>query len=111
MASIDNAANKKFLEICKTKLNVVPDENNSGPYSGVLVLLAALKATNGDTTPAKLKAAILDQQIEVPDGPVKFDKEKMSAIRNMYIGKFEKVEGKTTQTMLYTYKEVPPLGF
>jgi branched-chain amino acid transport system substrate-binding protein len=111
LAQIDNPTNKRFLEICKTKLNTVPDENESGPYSGALMLLAALKATNGDTTPAKLKQAILDLNIEVPDGPVKFDKEKMSAIRNIYIGKFEKVGSQTVQTPLFTYKEVPATGF
>jgi branched-chain amino acid transport system substrate-binding protein len=111
LAGIDNAANKKFLELVKTKLNTVPDENESGPYSGALMLLAALKATNGDTTPAKLKQAIIDLQIEVPDGPVKFDKEKSSAIRNIYIGKFETVGGQIVQTPLFTYKEVPAMGY
>jgi branched-chain amino acid transport system substrate-binding protein len=108
---LDNATNKKFVANFIKRFQNTPEETESGPYTGALLVLAALKATNGDTTPAKLKQAILDLQIEGPEGPIRFDKEKMSAIRNMYISTIEKVGNDIVWKPIYTYKDVPPLGF
>jgi branched-chain amino acid transport system substrate-binding protein len=108
---LDTPINKKFVEAYVKRWKVTPDDSITQTYGGALLALTALKATGGDTTPEKLRQALLDAQIEAPDGPIRFDKEKQSAIRNVYIAKIDKVAKETVWTVVYTYKDVPPLGY
>ncbi len=110
-ALLDNAANKKFLDAFRKRFNYTPDDSETGPYQGALIAMAALKATNGDTTPAKLREAILNVQIEGPEGPFHFDKEKMSSIKTIYICKVDKLGKEFALAPVATYSNVPPLGF
>ena len=109
---IDNAANKLFVAAHREKFEgKTPEDTQSGPYQGGLITLAALKATGGDTTPEKLRQAILDLKIEIPEGPLSFNKELMVAIKDVYISKIDKPEKEFMLVPVYTYKEVPPLGY
>ena len=63
-------------------------------------------------TPSKLRQAILDLNIEGAfQGPIRFDKEKMSSIKNVYICKVDKIGDEYVLNPVYTYKDVLPLGF
>jgi branched-chain amino acid transport system substrate-binding protein len=108
---IDNAFNKSFVDAFKKKFNSLPEDNISGPYQGAMLILEALKVTNGDTTPEKLKQAILNSKIEGPEGPIVFDKEKMSSIKDIYICKVDKVGNDFPLNPIFTYKAVPPAGY
>ena len=108
----DNDVNKKFVEAYKKKYNRPPDNAESSAYCAALVIKAALEATKGDTTPQKLMAAMLATAITTTEGPVRFDKEKKSAIKNVAISKLEKL-GKefVFSAPIFIYKDVPPEGF
>jgi branched-chain amino acid transport system substrate-binding protein len=108
---LDIPANKEFVVNFKNKYNFTPEDTESGPYQGALIAMAALKATNGDTTPEKLREAILNVQIEGPEGPIRIDKDKKSVIKNIYICKVDKSGNEYIWVPVYTYKDVPPLGF
>ena len=108
----DNDVNKKFVEAYQKKYNRSPDNAESSAYCAALVIKAALEATGGDTTPQKLMAAMLATAITTTEGPVRFDKEKKSAIKNVAISKLEKV-GKEFMfsAPIFVYKDVSPEGF
>jgi branched-chain amino acid transport system substrate-binding protein len=108
----DNDVNKKFVEAYQKKYNRPPDNAESHAYCAALVIKAALEATGGDTTPQKLLAAMLATAITTTEGPVRFDKEKKSAIKNVAISKLEKV-GKEFMfsAPIFVYMDVPPEGF
>ena len=57
-------------------------------------------------------AAMLATAITTTEGPVRFDKEKKSAIKNVAISKLEKV-GKEFMfsAPIFVYKDVPPEGY
>ena len=108
---LDNDFNKNFVQKYKAKFNYLPEDTSTGPYQAGLEIVAALKATNGDTDPQKLRDAILNLNIQGPEGPIHWDKEKGSVIKNVYICKLDKVDNEYALVPVFTYKDVPPLGF
>ncbi len=108
---LDTAVNKRFVRDFKKKYGYTPEDTESGPYLGALVALEALKATGGDTTPKKLRQALLNVKVEGPEGPLHFDQKTMCAFKDIYIVKIDKVGKEYTWVPVYTYKNVPPLGF
>ncbi len=108
---LDHAENKKFVDIFKKKYGYLPDDTDTTPYDGGTIVVNALKATGGDTTPAKLRDAILGLDFMGVQGRVVFDKGTRCRIRNVYVCKNDKVEGKFLWTPVYTFKDVPPAGF
>lgn len=103
--------NKIFVKAWKEKFGETPEDTDSGPYQGVLAVLAALEATGGDTTPKKLRQALLEVKVKGPEGTTTFDPKTLCAIKDMYIVKVEKIEGEYIWVPVHHYKEVPPLGF
>jgi ABC-type branched-subunit amino acid transport system substrate-binding protein len=76
-----------------------------------LVIKAALEATGGDTTPKKFMDAMLSTAINTTEGPVRFDKEKKSAIKNVTISKLVKMGNEYVfSAPIFIYKDVPPEG-
>jgi branched-chain amino acid transport system substrate-binding protein len=107
----DNEVNKKFIEAYKNKYNRPPDNAESSAYCAALVIKAALEATGGDTTPKKLMDAMLATAITTTEGPVRFDKEKKSAIKNVAISKLVKIGNEYVfSAPIFIYKDVPPEG-
>jgi len=107
----ENEVNKKFVAAYMKKYNRPPDNAESTAYCAALVILDALKRTGGDTTPQKLMDAMLASTILSPEGPVRFDKKKKSAIKDVAISKLEKMGGKLVfKTPIHVYKDVPPEG-
>jgi branched-chain amino acid transport system substrate-binding protein len=107
----DNPVNKTFVDAFKAKYNEIPDTASATAYNAVLVILDALKATGGDTTPQKLMDAMLASTVPLVDGPAKFDKAKKSAIKDVSVSKLQKT-GKDYMfsAPIFTFKDVQPEG-
>ena len=108
---IETDINKRFVEAFNKKHGYNPDEGQAQAYSAALVALEALKVTGGDTTPDKLRQAILKLDFEAPEGPIRFDPETRCLVKNVYIGKIDKIGDKYMVVPVYTYKAIPPRGY
>lgn len=109
---IETDVNKRFVEAWQAKIGEAPEDTDTGPYEGVLIALAALEATGGDTTPAKIRDAILGLKLEGPQGPIRFDPETRCTIKTVYIGQVEKRGEEYVWVPAHTYPDVPsPFGF
>lgn len=107
---LETEVNKKFVEAFKKKFGETPFETDSGPYDGALMALEALKATGGDTTPEKLRQALLEIEMEGVQGFVSFDPATRCRVRDIYVIKMDKIDGEYTWVPVYTYEDVPPPG-
>lgn len=107
---LETDVNKRFVEAWKAKIGEVPEDTDTGPYEGVLVALAALEATGGDTTPEKLRDAILGLKLEGPQGPIYFDPGTKCALKTIYIGEVKKIGKEYVWAPAHTYPDVPPFG-
>ncbi len=102
---IDTPVNKQFVEKFKAKFGMLPSAWDALKYENILIILAALEATGGDTDPAKLKKALLELKLELPSGPFSFDEGRLG-IRNHYIMRIEKVAGEYVGVIVKTFTEV-----
>lgn len=108
---LDNSISQKFVSDFQAKYGTVPSNADfSGPYQGALTIIHALQATNGDTTPDKLRQAILSVNFEGPEGPQKFDQQTMAPVRTIYICKIAKQGNAYVWQPVFSYKAVPPGG-
>ena len=108
---LETDASKRFAEAWKKKYQRLPEDVQSSSYVGAQVALQALKATGGDTTPEKLRQAILTLEFETVEGPIRFDPKTRFVIKNIYIGEVAKIGGEYVLVPVYTYKDVPPRGY
>lgn len=108
---LDHAENKKFVDNFNKKFGYLPDDTDTTPYDGGLILIKALEKTGGDTTPAKLRDAILDLDFMATQGRVKFDKQTRCRIKNVYACEVVEQGGKYLWKNIYTFTDVPPWGF
>ncbi len=109
-ALIPSDTNKKFVAAFQQKMGYLADEGNAIAYESIQVAFKALEATKGDTTPDKLRQAIMALDMEVPSGHVKFDPQTNFAIRNIYIFEIGKYQGEYNWIPDYVYENVPPPG-
>jgi branched-chain amino acid transport system substrate-binding protein len=108
---LDNPVNKKFVDAYKAKYNQNPDTAIASSYNAVLVILDAIQATGGDTTPQKLMDAMLASKVAICDGNAKFDKEKKTAIKDILVSKLQKVGNEYLfSAPIFIFKDVPPEG-
>ncbi len=107
---LDTPFNKKWVADEQAKFGVLPDDTQSGPYEGAMLIMEALKATNGDTTPEKLRQALLAAKFEGPEGTIQFNQSPISAIKNVYICKVVKSGKDFTWQPVFSYDNVPPGG-
>jgi branched-chain amino acid transport system substrate-binding protein len=108
---LENKANKKFVDAFKAKYGADPDDANAGSYDAGLLLLAALEATGGDTTPQKLMDAMMATNFDSVTGTLRFDKQKKCAVFDCGIMKLQKSGNDYVfSTPVFTYKDVPPEG-
>jgi ABC-type branched-subunit amino acid transport system substrate-binding protein len=91
-ASIDTQANKDFVAKFEAKFGEAPSCWDEMRYEVIQIILGGLKATKGDTDPAKLKAAIQGLKLEFPSGSFSFDEGRV-AVRDRYLVQIEKVGG------------------
>ena len=64
---------QEFVSAYTSAVGMPTDDSDSSPYQGGMAIIKALQATNGDTSPDKLRQALLSVDFEGPEGPVKFD--------------------------------------
>lgn len=107
---LDTPANKQFLPVMQAEVGFIPDDSEAGPYQAAIVVMEALKATGGDTTPDKLRQALFTVTPEGPMGPYKFDQKAMSSYMNIYVCKIAKQGKDYVWQPVETYKNVAPTG-
>lgn len=104
-ALIDTPANKEFVEKFQAKFGMLPSSWDALKYEVIVIILAALEATGGDTDPDKLKAALLELELDLPSSsPFSYDEGRMG-IRNLYIMRVEKVDGEYVGIIVKTYPQ------
>jgi branched-chain amino acid transport system substrate-binding protein len=108
---LDNPVNKQWVIDFKAKFGFTPEDTSAGAYQGALIVIEALKATNGDTDPEKLRQAILNVKFQSNFGDVSFNPETGVRHMNMYIAKIIKQEKEYLWNPVFTYEDVPPLGY
>ncbi len=109
--ALDTPFNKQWVPAIQAKVGMYPDDSCSGPYQSAKVIIEALKATNGDTTPEKLRQALLAVNVEGPEGNISFDPQTQVAFKNIYICKVTKQDkGYVWGPPIFTYKAVPAKG-
>lgn len=84
---IDTDVNKKFVADFRQKRGKTPDASDVDSYDAANILLHALQATGGDTTPEKLRKAILQVDFMGVEGRVRFDQATRCRIRDIYVCK------------------------
>ena len=108
---LDTAVNNAFVEDWYDATGEVPEDTDTGPYEGVLAVLAALEATGGDTTPEVLRDALLDVTLEGPQGPIVFDAGTKCALKTIYICAVTKDGPLFVWDPVKAYENVPPFGY
>ena len=106
-AGLDTADNKKFVAGINADYQHDPGFYTAGPYTALLIIEEALKATRGgtDNEPAFLKALHDVRLTHGPIGPVRLD-EYGTPILDIYIRKVARVNGKLANTIVKTYPQV-----
>ena len=108
---LDTDINKKFVTDYRQKFGVTPQEPIAHPYDACNIFLHALQATGGDTTPAVLRDAMVNVDFMGVEGRIRFDHATKCRINDIYMCKVDKVNGEYMWVPVYTYKDVPPVGF
>ena len=109
---LDTAINNAFVDAWGAATGgELPEDTDTGPYAGVLVALAALEATDGDTTPELLRDAILAVNLEGPEGPILFDQGTHVALKTIYVCEVTKNGEVFVWEPVKTYENVPPFGY
>jgi branched-chain amino acid transport system substrate-binding protein len=106
-AGLQTPDNKKFVAGINSAYQHDPGFYTAGPYTALLMIEEALKATNGKTDDAAafLKALHDVRLTHGPIGPVKLD-EYGTPILDIHIRKVARVDGKLTNTIVKTYPQV-----
>ena len=106
-AGLDTADNKKFVAGINADYQHDPGFYTAGPYTALLIIEEALKATrnNTDDAAAFLKAMQDVRLSHGPIGPVRLD-EYGTPVLDIYIRKVARVNGKLVNTILKTYPQV-----
>lgn len=106
-AGLDTPDNNKFVAGINKAYQHDPGFYTAGPYTALLIVEAALKATGGrtDDRTAFLKAMHEVRLDHGPIGPIRLD-EYGTPVLDIYIRKVARVNGKLTNTIIHTYPQV-----
>jgi branched-chain amino acid transport system substrate-binding protein len=106
-AGLDTPDNKKFVASINADFQHDPGFYTAGPYTALLIIEEALKATSGRTQDAAgfLKAMHEVRLTHGPIGPVRLD-EYGTPILDIHIRRVAPVNGKLVNTILKTYPQV-----
>lgn len=80
----------------------------SSGYETASIALAALEATNGDTTPETLRQTILELDVTLPSGNVSFTPSGFG-IRSVFINKCVVIDGQAQWEVITAYPNIKPL--
>ncbi len=102
--TLDSAENKKFVAAYQKKYNRSPSEYDVQGYDAAQLLMRAVSAGGSD------KKAIAKNLTKVkytgPRGPLSIDKKTNNIVQNIYVYETVKENGKLTQKMIDTVKNV-----
>ena len=106
-AGIETADNRKFVEAIRSLYAHDPGFYTAGPYTALLIVEAALKATGGETAdkPGFLKALHAARLTGGPLGKIRLD-DYGTPILDIHIRRVERREGRLVNAIIYTYPEV-----
>jgi branched-chain amino acid transport system substrate-binding protein len=107
---LNTDVNKKFVADVQAKLNIFPDDTESGPYQVALAIIEALKATHHDAAPGRIRQALLNINLTGPEGPMRFDPQTGISIKSVYICKVAKQGNHYTWQDVFSYPNVMPTG-
>jgi branched-chain amino acid transport system substrate-binding protein len=108
---LETPFNKKWVADFKAKFGFTPEDTSAGAYQGAMCVINALEATKGDTSPEKLRQALLSVKFDSPFGLVTFNKETGVRHMDMHISKIIKQGNEYLWQPIFTYKDVPALGY
>ena len=103
--NVDTPANKTFMADYEKKYNRKAESPSFGGYTVIQIILEAIKATGGDTTPEKVKEAMLNLKLDTITGSLAFTPEGMG-IFDVYIVENVKVAGVYQQKIVHRYPAV-----
>lgn len=103
--NLDNEVNKKFVEAYKAKYNKEPNVFAVNGYDAAQVIVKAFEKA-GSKKSEDLMKVIKGISIESPRGKITIDPKTNNPIQNMYIVKDVMKDGKITQEVLETIKDV-----
>lgn len=104
--TVDNPANREYLPAFKAKYDRTPESIDLKQYTGMQVVLAALKATRGNTDADMLMKAMLDLEMDTPMGHITFIPERQPCT-DALISEVQKVGGKLQWVPLETVRITP----
>lgn len=105
--TLDNPENRKFVADYRAKFKDYPSVYSEYGYIAARILEDALKRVDGNTQDKdKLRAAMLAVQLNAPRGPFRFNPQTQGPIHNVYIREVAEVDGRITNRVIQTYKEV-----
>jgi branched-chain amino acid transport system substrate-binding protein len=105
--TLDNAENRKFVADYRARFNEYPSVYSEYGYIAARIIEMALKATDGNTQDKeKLRAAMVAVKLDAPRGPFRFNLQTQGPIHNVYIREVAEVDGRITNRVIHTYKEV-----
>jgi branched-chain amino acid transport system substrate-binding protein len=106
--TIDNAANRAFVQLAEGKVKRTPSYFHAVMYSSGRWIIEAARALGGNVEDRdRFLAALRKASDTTPDprGPIKLD-EYGNPTQNVYIVKVEKVNGRPQNTVIHTYPMV-----
>jgi len=105
-AGLDTPDNKKFVADINAAYQHDPGFYTAGPYTALLIIEEALKATGGKTDPEPFLKAMHEVRLtRGPVGPIKLD-DYSNPILDIHIRKVARVNGKLVNTIIKSYPQV-----
>jgi len=105
--TLEHAENKTFVEAFRKKHNAYPDFYAEYGYTAARVIAETLKATNGASEDKdQFAKAMVAVKFTAPRGPFSFDPATNNVIQNIYIREAVEIDGRITNKVLATYRDV-----
>jgi branched-chain amino acid transport system substrate-binding protein len=102
---IDTPLNQAYVADFQAKMGVIPQPQAAGMDMALLVFLEAVKATNGDVSPAKINEAIHKVKMDTPAGTISFTPQGMG-IGDLYLAQSVKLADRVDWKPLDKYSQV-----
>ncbi len=93
LPSLDNEANKRFVEAFRAKYGRTPGATAASGYTAAIVIAKALESLKGDVSDRKrLLEALQRVKADTPMGPFEFD-DKRNVLLDFYVGTVREKDG------------------
>jgi branched-chain amino acid transport system substrate-binding protein len=106
--TLDNEVNSDFAPAFTETYGRQPSVFAVQGYDSAQLIVKAVEATNGDTSPQALIDAMERAELDSPRGPVSIDPESHQIVQHMYVRRVEEVDGQLTNVVLEDLGEIGP---